>query len=354
MRKKLIFEKVDDPTFSFIDLFAGIGGVRLALQSVGGECVFSSEWDENAQKTYELNFGSRPYGDITKDQVKSKIPKSFDLLCGGFPCQAFSMAGKRAGFEDARGTLFYEVAKILEDHGPKAFILENVKGLISHKSSDGTKTLDIILKILRDDLKYFVPEPRLLNALDFGVPQKRERVFIVGFKKEEHYNKFEYPEKKPVETYPKIVEYGNVSSRYYLSKQYLDTLEKHRERHRQKGNGFGFQIIDENIERFNTLLCGGMGIERNLVIDKRKDELIPETNIRGPINSQFVRRLTPKECRNLQGFPKGYMLPENVSHNALYRQFGNSVAVPVVRALAIEVLKAMNTDYLHEIPSIYI
>ena len=131
-------------------------------------------------------------------------------------------------------------------------------------------------------------------------------------------------------------------------------MEKHRERHRQKGNGFGFQIIDENIERFNTLLCGGMGIERNLVIDKRKDELIPETNIRGPINSQFVRRLTPKECRNLQGFPKGYMLPENVSHNALYRQFGNSVAVPVVRALAIEILKAMNTDYLHEIPSIYI
>lgn len=350
----MIFEKVDDPTFSFIDLFAGIGGFRLALQSVGGECVFSSEWDENAQRTYELNFGSKPHGDITQDQVKSKIPKSFDLLCGGFPCQAFSMAGKRAGFEDTRGTLFYEVAKILKDHKPKAFILENVKGLISHKNSDGSKTLNVILEILRDDLNYFVPEPKILNALDFGVPQKRERVFIVGFKEEEHFNNFKYPEKMLLENYPKVVELGKATSRYYLSQQYLETLEKHKERHRQKGNGFGYQIIDESKERFNTLLCGGMGIERNLVIDTRSEDLIPETNIKGPINKQYVRRLTPRECRNLQGFPRSFQLPENVSHNALYRQFGNSVAVPVVRALAIEVLIAMKTEYLKKISTNYI
>ena len=168
-------------SFTFIDLFAGIGGFRLAMQNLGGKCVFSSEWDEQAQKTYAANFGDIPYGDITLEETKARIPKEFDILCAGFPCQAFSIAGKRGGFEDTRGTLFFDVAEIIRRHQPKAFFLENVKGLINH---DKGHTLKTILNTLREDLGYFVPDPEIVNAKDFGVPQNRERIYIVGFHKD--------------------------------------------------------------------------------------------------------------------------------------------------------------------------
>lgn len=155
--------------FTFIDLFAGIGGFRIAFENLGGTCLFSSEIDSNAQKTYLANFGEKPYGDITLEETKSHI-LDFDILCGGFPCQAFSIAGKRGGFEDTRGTLFFEVAEIIRRHQPKAFFLENVKGLINH---DKGKTLSTILNTLRDDLNYFVPDPKIINAKDFGLPQNR-------------------------------------------------------------------------------------------------------------------------------------------------------------------------------------
>jgi DNA (cytosine-5)-methyltransferase 1 len=168
------------PKFKFIDLFAGIGGFRIAMQNLGGQCVFTSEWDKEAQKTYRTNFGEVPFGDITKPYIKSYIPKDFDVLCAGFPCQAFSIAGKRGGFDDTRGTLFFDVAEIIKNHKPRAIFLENVKGLRSH---DKGQTLATILNVLRNDLGYFVPEPQIINAKEFGVPQNRERIFIVGFRK---------------------------------------------------------------------------------------------------------------------------------------------------------------------------
>ena len=179
--------------FKFIDLFAGIGGFRIAMQNVGGKCVYTSEWNKDAQKTCRENFGEIPFGDITKDRIKNYIPSEFDVLCAGFPCQAFSIAGKRGGFEDTRGTLFFDVAEIIKRKKPKAIFLENVKGLRNH---DGGKTLETILNVLRNDLKYYVPEPQIINAKDFGVPQNRERIFIVGFRKDQGVENFEYP--KPV------------------------------------------------------------------------------------------------------------------------------------------------------------
>lgn len=173
------FPPIENPQFKFIDLFAGIGGFRLAIQNLGGKCVFTSEWDKEAKRTYKANFGERPFGDITKEETKAFIPDGFDLLCAGFPCQAFSIAGKRGGFEDTRGTLFFEVAEIIKRKKPKAIFLENVKGLRSHNVG---KTLATILNVLRNDLGYFVPEPQIINAKDFGVPQNRERIYIVGFR----------------------------------------------------------------------------------------------------------------------------------------------------------------------------
>ena len=186
--QQLLFEVNDVPfptpenyKFKFIDLFAGVGGFRLAMQNLGGKCVFTSEWDRDAQKTYRANFGEVPFGDITKEETKKFIPDEFDVLCAGFPCQAFSIAGKRGGFDDTRGTLFFDVAEIIKKHKPKAIFLENVKGLRSH---DKGKTLETILNVLRNDLNYFVPEPQVINAKEFGVPQNRERIYIVGFRKD--------------------------------------------------------------------------------------------------------------------------------------------------------------------------
>jgi DNA (cytosine-5)-methyltransferase 1 len=180
-KKTIPFPAPERPKFKFIDLFAGIGGFRLALQNLNGKCVFTSEWDKYSKQTYKANFGEIPFGDITKAETKNYIPDNFDVLCAGFPCQAFSIAGRRGGFEDTRGTLFFDVAEIIKNKRPKAIFLENVKGLRNH---DKGKTLATILNVLREDLNYYVPEPQILNAKEFGVPQNRERIFIVGFRKD--------------------------------------------------------------------------------------------------------------------------------------------------------------------------
>ncbi|MGL5032446.1 MAG: DNA cytosine methyltransferase, partial [Microcystaceae cyanobacterium] len=209
--------------FTFVDLFAGIGGFRIALNKLGGQCLFSSEIDKYSQQTYQLNFGDLPEGDITQIPA-NKIP-DHDILTAGFPCQAFSIAGRRDGFEDSRGTLFFEIARIIKEKQPKAFFLENVKGLISHNQG---KTLRVILEILRNDLHYFVPEPQVLNAKDFGVPQNRERIFIVGFREDLEINTFEYPAPLLSPTrFIDIKEKATVSVKYYLSEQYLNTLIAH-------------------------------------------------------------------------------------------------------------------------------
>ncbi len=314
--------------FTFIDLFAGIGGFRIAMQNLGGKCVFSSEIDRYAKKTYELNFGEVPFGDITKINEKD-IPEH-DVLCAGFPCQAFSIAGKRKGFEDeTRGTLFFDIARILKEKRPKAFFLENVKGLRSH---DKGRTLKTILRTLREDLNYFVPEPKVMNAKDFGVPQNRERIFIIGFRKDQNITEFEYPSPtNKNKTFADIKEEIKVSVKYYLSNTYQNTLINHKQRHAEKGNGFGYAIINDD-ECSNAIVVGGMGRERNIVIDCRLTDFTPVTKIRGKVNKDYWRRMTPREWARLQGFPDNYLI--KVSDAQAYKQFGNSVAIPAIQATA--------------------
>lgn len=339
--QKLLFEveNVPFPTpdnykFKFIDLFAGIGGFRMAMQNLGGKCVFTSEWDKEAQKTYRANFGEVPFGDITSEETKKFVPNDFDVLCAGFPCQAFSIAGKRGGFEDTRGTLFFDVAEIIKRKKPKAIFLENVKGLRNH---NGGKTLDTILNVLRNDLNYFVPEPQIVNAKFFGVPQQRERIYIVGFRKDLGITEFEYPKptKKKV-TFAQVKEKKVVPTKYYLSTQYVQTLHNHKARHESKGNGFGFAIIpDDGIA--NSIVVGGMGRERNLVIDNRITDFTPTTHIKSPVNREGIRKMTPREWARLQGFPETFTIP--VADASAYKQFGNSVAVPAIQATANKILE---------------
>jgi DNA (cytosine-5)-methyltransferase 1 len=318
--------------FKFIDLFAGIGGFRLAFQSLGGKCVFSSEWDKFAKQTYEANFGEHPYGDITSIP-ETQIP-DHDILCAGFPCQAFSIAGKRGGFEDTRGTLFFDVARIIKEKQPKAFFLENVKGLISHRSGS---TLKVILDTLRIDLGYYVPEPQIINAKDFGVPQNRERIFIVGFHPSTKINDFSYPTKQGKKTtFSDVKEEKPVSVKYYMSTVYLQTLINHRARHEAKGNGFGYAIIsDDGIA--NSVVCGGMGRERNLVIDNRLSDFTPVTQIQGEVNREGIRRMTPREWARLQGYPDEFKIV--VADASAYKQLGNSVAVPAIKATAKKIVE---------------
>ncbi|RZK02278.1 MAG: DNA cytosine methyltransferase, partial [Flavobacterium sp.] len=296
--------------------------------------VFTSEWDKEAKRTYKANFGERPFGDITKEETKAFIPDGFDLLCAGFPCQAFSIAGKRGGFEDTRGTLFFDVAEIIKRKQPKAIFLENVKGLRNH---NGGKTLATILNVLRNDLGYFVPEPQIINAKDFGVPQNRERIYIVGFHPSTNITEFHYPKpsnKKAI--FADIKEKEVPATKYFLSTQYVQTLVNHKARHEGKGNGFGYAIIpDDGIS--NAIVVGGMGRERNLVLDHRITDFTPTTHIKGTVNREGIRKMTPREWARLQGFPDNYLIP--VADASAYKQFGNSVAVPAIQATANEILK---------------
>ena len=258
---KVPFPAPEHPKFTFIDLFAGIGGFRIAFQNLGGKCVYSSEFDAKAQESYLANYGEMPFGDITKESTKSYIPKEFDILCGGFPCQAFSLAGRRLGFKDeTRGTLFFEIEAILRRHQPKAFFLENVKGLAIH---DKGRTLKTILEHL-DDAGYDVVPPQILNAMDYGVPQHRERIYIIGFRKDLGINiaDFHYPEptttgdKRP--KFRDVMEKEEVSVKYYLSTAYVETLIRHKARHEAAGHGFGYKIIDIDGVA-NAIVVGGMG-----------------------------------------------------------------------------------------------
>ena len=327
------FPTPKDYSFEFIDLFAGIGGFRMALQNLGGKCVFTSEWDKNAKVTYKANYGETPFGDITRDSTKNSIPDNFDVLCAGFPCQAFSIAGKRGGFEDTRGTLFFDVAEIIKLKKPKAIFLENVKGLRNH---NGGKTLATILNVLRNDLGYYVPEPQIINAKNYGVPQNRERIYIVGFRNDLNIDSFSYPEPlKEKFFFGKVKEENVVPTKYYLSTQYLRTLVSHKERHASKGNGFGYEIIKDD-EISNAIVVGGMGRERNLVIDNRITDYTPTTHIKGEVNREGIRKMTPREWARLQGFPDNFIIP--VADASAYKQFGNSVAVPAIQATAENII----------------
>lgn len=321
--------------YKSIDLFAGIGGIRMGFDQAFGdniETVFVSEWDEFAQKTYTENYGDTPAiaGDIT--QIKEEDIPQFDICLAGFPCQAFSLAGRRQGFEDdykgnCRGTLFLDVARICEHHKPKVIFCENVKGLTIH---DKGRTFKIICKTF-EDLGYDVYS-KVLNSKDFGVPQNRERIYIVAFRKDLGVKEFIFPDATDTtKTIRDILEEKPVPAKYYLSTQYWQTLLDHKARHASKGNGFGYEIRDlDGIA--GAIVCGGMGRERNLIIDKRQTDLTPTTHIKGEVNNLGIRKMTPREWARLQGFPDTFKLSLADTH--LYKQFGNSVSVPVIRAIA--------------------
>lgn len=325
-----------------IDLFAGIGGIRMGFDQAfkeNIETVFVSEWDNYARKTYQANYlDMKPIaGDITRIDEK-EIPE-FDICLAGFPCQAFSLAGQRKGFNDdykgiSRGTLFFDVARICSYHRPKVIFCENVKGLTIH---DKGRTFKIITGAL-EQMGYRVFH-KVLNSKDFGVPQNRERIYIVAFREDIAPEKFRFPEPtgKKV-TIRDIMEENPVSVRYYLSDVYIETLKRHKARHEAKGNGFGYEIRPlDSIA--GAIVCGGMGRERNLIIDDRLTDFTPVTHIKGNVNREGIRKMTPREWARLQGFPDSYILPLSDVH--LYKQFGNSVTVPVIRAIAEEIKKVI-------------
>ena len=325
-----------------IDLFAGIGGIRLGFENAFKndiETVFASEWDKYAQKTYNANFNDKfeVQGDIT--QIDEKDIPSFDICLAGFPCQAFSLAGQRKGFDDdykgtCRGTLFLDVARICEYHKPKVIFCENVKGLVIH---DKGRTFKIICKTF-ENLGYKVFS-QVLNSKDFGVPQNRERIYMVAFRNDIAPDNFDFPEvTDDTKRIKNILEEAPIPSKYYLSDVYVETLRRHKARHEAKGHGFGYEIREwDSIA--GAIVCGGMGRERNLVIDNREHSMIPTTHIKGQINTEGIRKMTPREWARLQGFPDSYKLPLADVH--LYKQFGNSVTVNVIEAIALKIKEVL-------------
>lgn len=324
-----------------IDLFAGIGGIRLGFEQAFDdlETVFVSEIDKNAQRTYKENFSTPGdiAGDITKIDEKD-IP-SFDICLAGFPCQAFSFAGKRKGFDDdyhgtCRGTLFLEVARICEYHRPKVIFCENVKGLLNH---DKGRTLSVIISTF-ENIGYNVYY-KVLNSKDYGVPQNRERIYIVAFRKDIDSSDFCFPKATNDKVKLKdIIETNKPDNKYWLSQQYVNTLKNHKSRHETKGNGFGYQIREWD-DIAGAVVCGGMGREKNLIIDKRLVDFSPVGSRKTPANSEYIRTLTPREWARLQGFPEEYKL--TLSDTVLYKQFGNSVTVPVIKEIAIKIKKVL-------------
>lgn len=327
------FPAPKEPKFTFVDLFAGMGGFRLAMQAQGGKCVFSSEWNKYAQKTYLANFGEMPFGDITKEMTKSYIPRNFDVLCAGFPCQPFSIAGvskkkslgRETGFKDkTQGTLFFDVADIISRHRPKAFFLENVKNLMSHDKGNTFKVIKGTLEELRYSLHYLVMDGQTY------VPQHRERIMIVGFDQDVFHGKeqFVFPEQKQSTRSIKEILDPDIDEKYTLSDKLWSYLQNYAEKHRAKGNGFGFGMVDLN------------GISRTLSARYYKDGseiLIPQTGGKNP------RRLSPRECARLMGYPDEYRLNQ-VSDVQAYRQCGNSVVVPLITAVSEQLVKTMLND----------
>ena len=300
--------------FKYIDLFAGIGGIRIPFQELGGRCVFTSEWDSFAVKTYKTNFGGEVYGDITK--IKSDDIPDFDLLLGGFPCQPFSQAGLHKGFSDTRGTLFFEVERIIKDKRPKAFLLENVKQLVGH---DHGNTFSVIIEHLKA-LNYSV-DYKILAAKDFGVPQIRERIYIVGFDKD-YYNlndtfHFEFPTPPCTPTRVGDILQGNVNDKYTISDRLWEGHQKRKMNNKSQGKGFGYSLFTAESPYTSTISARYY---------KDGSEVLIAQEGKNP------RKLTPRECARLQGFPEDYIIP--VSDCRAYKQFGNSVAVPVIRAIA--------------------
>lgn len=337
----------------FIDLFAGIGGMRLGFQeSLGLECVFSSEWDSKAQKTYAVNFGDLPSGDITR--IKASDIPDHDILLAGFPCQAFSQAGQKRGFYDTRGTMFFEIQRILAEKRPKAFLLENVRQLKGHNKG---RTLDTILEVLRGTSIPDIPEGipmseearaalskqlnywvdfKVLSSRDFGLPQNRQRIYIVGFNKDyfdELYTSFNFQfpagSMSPTRLGDILEPSESVDPKYTITERMWDGHRKRREKHRERGNGFGYSVFHEDSPYANTISARYWKDGSEILIDQDRLGKRPRT-------------LTPLECRRLQGFPDGFIV-DYVSKRYAYQQFGNSVSVPVIAQLAKEIVRLFSS-----------
>ncbi len=332
----------------FVDLFAGIGGMRLAFQNLGGQCVFSSEWDKFCQKTYAANFGEMPLGDIT--EIDEKTIPDHDILVAGFPCQAFSQAGLKKGFSDTRGTLFFEIQRILAAKKPPMFLLENVKQLKGHDKGNTLKTIlgvlsgdnfdlfennqikDRLSKTHNQKLNYHI-EYKVLKSTDFGIPQNRNRIFIAGFSRdyfqEDIFNKFKWPTPFGIPTsVQQILEPDiEIDEKYTISQKLLDGHTRRKLEHKKKGNGFGFSVFKGSDPYTNTISARYYKDGSEVLVDQSHLGKRP-------------RKLTPRECANLQGFPKDFIV-DAVSDGQAYKQFGNSVSVPVVQAIATKMIEVM-------------
>ncbi len=301
----------------FIDLFSGIGGFRLAFESVGAKCLFSAEIDKYACNTYETNFGDNPYCDVSK--LDPTIIPNFDILCAGFPCQPFSIAGERKGFNDTRGTLFFDIARIIKVKQPKAFILENVKGLISH---DKGNTLKVIINTLSNELNYNVSY-KVLNSADYGVPQNRERIYIIGFKDKDIKFNFPLPLKNRVDL-SNILDTNLKGSEISETAKFnvLNNLQNHKKYNEIKDNPLllAYEIRKSRTTfRYDSIaptLTAKMGTGGNNV----------------PVLVNQMRKLTTRECLRVQGFPDTFWIEPNKAQS--YKQIGNSVSVPVIQSIA--------------------
>ena len=323
-------QKTKNNNLKFIDLFAGIGGIKIAFENAGFQCVFSNDFDKNAKVTFDLNFSEvletskqMVFGDIQKVST-NKIPE-FNILCGGFPCQPFSVAGYRQGFDDknGRGNLFFDIIRILKDKKPKAFLLENVKNLKTH---DEQNTIKVIYQEL-EKLGYKVTD-KVLNTMKYGnLPQNRERIYIVGFLDQEAFNNFEFPKKIPLtKTIHDCLEKKEVDDKYYYNGKPL--YEKLKDDITKKDTVYQWRrkYVRENKNGVCPTLTANMGTGGH--------------NVPLVLNGKGIRKLTPRECANFQGFPKNYKL-SNITDSHLYKQFGNSVSVPVIERIAINMKKAL-------------
>ncbi len=320
MRKfqwQFTFDMNDNSRFDFIDLYAGTGGISIPFRELGGQAVFASEWDKYAQTTYEANFGHRPYGDIGEIDP-ADIPRH-DVLLAGFPCQPFSNAGLKKGFSDVRGTQFFIISKIVEQHRPKVLFLENVKGFKNH---DKGNTFAVIRKILEEDLRYTLFS-QVLNAKDFGVPQNRERFYMIAFNNDYFSDGVDFTFPAPLNCETKvgdILEPAPVAEKYTISDKLWAGHQRRKAMHLEKGNGFGYSMFNHDSAYTSTISARYY---------KDGSEILIEQKGKNP------RKITPREAANLQGYPKEYKIV--VSDVQAYKQFGNAVAVPVIRAIAKQI-----------------
>jgi DNA (cytosine-5)-methyltransferase 1 len=304
---------------TFVDLFAGIGGIRKGFEFPYTECVFSSEIDKFAKKTYEANFNEMPSGDIT--QIDPYDIPDFNILLAGFPCQPFSQAGLKMGFDDSRGNLFFDIVRILECKKPSIVFLENVRNLATHNNGE---TLKIIIKNL-EALNYKVFY-QILNARDFGVPQNRARIYIIGFLDDVN---FTFPEPLKKETRLGDILEKTVNEKYTISDKLWSGHLRRKMEHKKNGNGFGYSLFDEN-SKYTSTISARYYKDGSEILIKQED--------------QNPRKITPREAARLQGFPDDFIIPVNDSQ--AYRQFGNSVAVPVIKSLAIKIMEAIRLEVI--------